>query len=231
MRAISGNPDLEVSFSSDKPSLVGEKARLPEPTRRMLAKDVAVTRGLGDSMALKLAEHDTGVHAKFAPNGQEARAVFDAVEGARCDALGAQAMDGVADNISAMLEDRYFRGNYHEITDKADAPLADALALLVREKLTGARPPESAERLVDLWRPWLEDKCGDNLSCLSEQMADQKGFAGAVRDILAQLDMAEELGEEAGEDADDTEGETDADAPDEAEAEVAEDDSGEESSP
>ncbi|MEM8663004.1 MAG: cobaltochelatase subunit CobT [Pseudomonadota bacterium] len=231
MRALSGRPELEVTYSSDKPALIGEKARLPEPPRRLMHKDVAITRGIGDSMALKLAEHDEGVHSRFAPTGNEARAIFDAVESARCDALGAQAMPGVKENLSAMLEDRYFRGNFHEITDKADAPLPDALALLVREKLTGTAPPESARALVDLWRGWLEERCGDNLECLGDQIADQRGFANAMRDILAQLDMAEEMSKEAGEDDTDTDGEQNADAPDETEADVGEDEGSQDASP
>jgi cobaltochelatase CobT len=199
MRAIAGKSDLEVNFTSDKPALTGNTARLPEPPRRLSAADVAVTRGIGDSMALKLASHDAAVHRRYAPEGADARAVFDAVEGARCDALGAQAMAGVAENLAAMLEDKYHRGNYHDITDRADAPLQDALALLVREKLTGTKPPASAKALVDLWRPWLEEKAGDSLADLAGQIHDQKAFATHIRDILAQLEMAEEIGEEAGE--------------------------------
>ncbi|MCF3933362.1 cobaltochelatase subunit CobT [Acuticoccus sp. M5D2P5] len=231
MRAIAGKPDLEVVFSTDKPALTGDTARLPEPPRRLSAKDIAVTRGLGDSMALKLAAHDAALHQKYAPEGSDARAVFDAVETARCDALGAQAMEGVADNISAMLEDRYYRGNYHEITDQADAPLPDALSLLVREKLTGAPPPESARKIVDLWRSALEDKCGTTLDDLATQIADQKGFATAMRDILAQLDMAEELGEESGESDDNQEGESEVETPDEAAGEAGDDDTEDNASP
>ncbi|UOM32786.1 cobaltochelatase subunit CobT [Acuticoccus sp. I52.16.1] len=231
MRAIAGTADLEVNFSADKPALVGNTARLPEPPRRLTTKDIAVTRGLGDSMALKLAAHDQGVHARYAPNGSDARAIYDAVESARCDALGAQAMDGVAANLSAMLEDKYFRGNYHEIADKADAPIEDALALLVREKLTGAKPPESAQKVVDLWRPWLEEKCGENLSTLPDQITDQRGFATAIRDILAALDMAESMSEERGDEEESEEGQAEMDSPDEGEGEVGEDESDENASP
>ena len=231
MRAISGRPELEVTFSTDKPGINGEAARLPEPPRRLSSKDVAVTRGLGDSMALKLAAHDEGVHRRYAPEGSDARAVFDAVEGARCDALGAQAMEGVAENLSAMLEEKYFRGNYHEITDKADAPLQDALSLLVRERLTGAAPPESAKTLVELWRPWVEERCGENLADLSDQIADQKGFATAMRDILAALQMAEELGNEAGEEEDQDEGGQSADNPDDASGEAGEEEAEDNAAP
>src|SRR3712207_1629236 len=132
---------------------MGDKARLPEPPRRLTPADVAVLRGHADSMALRLACHDAAVHRRLAPEGQAARAVFDAVEQARVEAIGARRMEGVASNLSAMLDDRYHRGGrYEEITDRADAPLEDAVALMVRERLTGHKPPPAAKKIVDLWQ-------------------------------------------------------------------------------
>jgi cobaltochelatase CobT len=96
-----------------------------------------------------------------------------------------------------MLEDRYHRGNYHEITDRADAPLEDAVALLVRERLTGAAPPASAKKIVDLWRDWIEDKAGGQISRLTAALNDQDLFADKIRDVIASLDMADELGNDA----------------------------------
>ncbi len=147
-------------------------------------------------MALRIACHDSAVHRDYVPEGPKARAVFDAVEQARCEALGARAMPGVGANLGAMLEDRYFRGNFQEINDRADAPLEDAVALMVRERLTGEKPPRSAEALVSMWRPWIEEKAGGELSRLDDVIGSQKEFARAVRGLLVSLDMADELGGE-----------------------------------
>jgi len=223
VRAISGKPELEVSFSNDRPILTGLRARLPEPARKPTAAEIAVTRGLGDSMALRLACHDEAIHRAVAPEGKNARAIFDAVEQARVEAIGARRMEGVADNLAAMLEDRYHRGNFHEITEQSEAPLEDAVSLLVREKLTGQKPPHSAEKIVDLWRDWIEEKAGANFDRLSTTLGDQKQFASAVRSLLASLDMAEELGkgedddnEDQGDEASDDSGSEKDDASDQA---------------
>lgn len=193
MKAIARKPEMEIVFAADKPSLVGERARLPEPPRKLTAQDVAILRGHADSMALRLACHDATVHRRAAPEGDAARAVFDAVEQARVECVGARRMTGMAGNITAMLEDRYHRGGrYEEITDRADAPLEDALALMVRERLTGLKPPKAAEKLVDLWRDLIETKAGGDLDRLSKAVEDQRGFARTVRDMLASLDMAEQ---------------------------------------
>ena len=144
MRAIAGKPDLEITFAADRPALSGHKAQLPEPPRKMTAKDIAVTRGIGDSLALRLACHDPVVHRAHAPDGRTARAVYDAVEQARVEALGARRMSGVGRNLAAMLEDRYHRGNYEDVSDRADAPVEDAVALMVRERSSKAVGDTSA---------------------------------------------------------------------------------------
>ncbi len=205
MRAIAGEPELEVSFAADRPQLAQLKARLPEPPRKMTAHDVAVTRGVGDSLALRLACHDPAVHRAHAPVGKDARAVYDAVEQARVEALGANRMSGVADNLSAMLEERYHRTSYQEITERADAPLEDAIALMVRERLTGRAPPKSSRKMVALWRDWIEERAGQDLSRLIGSIDDQARFATEVREILTALDMADELSGDAGEQGDDDE--------------------------
>jgi cobaltochelatase CobT len=193
MRALAKRPEIEIVYASDKPALFGaEKARLPEPPRKPSPEDVAVLRGHADSMALKLACHDPAVHRRLAPQGPEARSLFDSVEQARVEAIGAKRMEGVASNLSAMLQDRYHRGaKYEDITERADAPLEDAVALMVRERLTGESPPPAAKKLVDLWRAEIEAKAGSELDRLDGKIDDQRAFARIMRDVLAHLDMAE----------------------------------------
>jgi cobaltochelatase CobT len=212
LRAIARKPDLEVSFASDRPMLSPDKARLPEPPRKLNRNDVAIVRGHADSMALRLACHDAAVHRRLAPEGQAARAVFDAVEQARVEAIGSRRMSGVGDNITAMLEDRYHRGGkYEDITDRADAPVEDAVALMVRERLTGLKPPPAAAKIVELWRDFIEDRAGRDLDGLTSSIENQRLFARSVRDLLASLEMADD----AMLDQDEDENEDDQDSSDE----------------
>ncbi|MCO5158793.1 MAG: cobaltochelatase subunit CobT [Aquamicrobium sp.] len=196
VRALAGDGELEVAFSKERPGMAAERVRLPELPKKPTLDDVAITRGLGDSMALRRARHDPRLHVKLAPEGPQARAIFDAVEQARVEAIGARAMVGVADNIGHMLEDRYARANLAGVTDRADAPLEEAISLLVRERLTGRPAPKSGEQLVELWRGWIEDKAGADLDGLLGSLDDQQAFARLVRDMLVSMEMAEELGED-----------------------------------
>ena len=202
MRAIAKKPDLEVSFAAERPGLAGGKARLPEPARKLNKQEAAIVRGHADSIALKLACHDPAVHRKLVPGGQQARAVFDAVEQARVEAIGARRMAGVAGNLAAMLDDKYHRGKFDEISDRADAPIEDALAMLVRERLTGLPPPPAAKKIVDLWRPFIEDKAGRGLDRLERLVENQSRFGDAIHDLLESLDMGEDRSSEADDDED-----------------------------
>jgi cobaltochelatase CobT len=192
-RAMSRHPELEVAFSADKPGLAvgpdGAKARLPEPPRKPNAREAAVLRGMADSMSLRLACHNEAIHRRHAPQSPPARALFDAVEQARVEAIGARRMEGVASNLTAMLDDRFHKNPAAEARDRDEAPLEDAVAMMVRERLTGLEPPPGARRIVELWRKAVEDKAGPQLDKLTGSIDDQRAFAKAVHKLLASLDM------------------------------------------
>src|SRR5215210_1023333 len=192
LRAIARRPDLEVNYAAERPGLITGKARLPEPPRRLTGSEAAIVRGHADSIALKLACHDPSVHRRLVPGGQQARSVFEAVEQARVEAIGARRMSGVAKNLSAMLDDRFHRGKFDEVSDRTDAPIEEAVAMMVRERLTGLVPPPAAKKVVDLWRPLIEDKAGRNLDKLERLIEDQKKFGDAIHDLLDNLDMGDD---------------------------------------
>ncbi|TLP46765.1 cobaltochelatase subunit CobT [Cohaesibacter sp. CAU 1516] len=208
LKAIAGHVELDVHFSADRPMLVSGQARLPEPPRALTAEKAAILRGQADSLALRVACHDPRVHAKHAPDGARARGVFDAVEQARVEAIGARQMEGLAGNLSAMLEDRYSRYVAGDSSRIEEAPLDHVLSLIVREKLTGKPIPDSAHALVEQWRGWVEQTAEGSLDGLAEDIQDQAKFARRLRRVLADLDVADDMGgeaEDSEENADDSE--------------------------
>ncbi len=202
VRALSGEPELEVTFSAEPPALRGLKARLPLPSRNLPPHEVAVVRGAGDAYALRKAHHEDKVHDQFRPTSTDAAAVFEAAEQARVEAIGSLAMKGVAHNLTAQLEQRLTQKGLSKARVRADANIADVLGLMVREKLTGEPPPESLKYAVDLWRPFIEDNAGKDLAKLGDKIKDQASFAKLTRTILRDLKLSDEF--DADESSDDT---------------------------
>jgi cobaltochelatase CobT len=193
LRAIAERDDVTVGFGPEAAGMSGARVRLPNPPRDLPAEEAAQLRGAADAMALRLRYHDDAVHSRRAPGGPLARAVFEAVEQARVEALGARRMAGVAANLEAMLDEQYRRQGFERITERTDSTMAEAVRLLTREALTRERPPASARRVVDLWRPWLEGKIGKDFAELDRTILDQDAYARATRRLLQDLDI--DLGE------------------------------------
>jgi cobaltochelatase CobT len=208
LRAIAEREDVTVTYAAEPPGLSGTKARLPLPPRDLPADVAAQVRGAADAIGLRLRHHDPALHAKRLPIGDQARAVFEAVEQARVEAIGARLMVGVAENLSAALQERYRRQGFDRITEPTEQSLAEVVRLLAREVLTGAKPPPAARRAVELWRPILEPKLGRDLDALNKAIHDQDTYARAARRLIKDLEL--DLGESEGETSDsDDEGQGD----------------------
>ena len=196
VRSLAGEPSLEISFSAEPAALRGMKARLPLPSRSLPPSEVAIVRGQGDAFAMRLAYHSDALHQKYRPRIPDAAAIFDAAEQARVEAIGARAMKGMAHNLTAQLEARLAASGIAKATERGDAPLAEIVGLLVRERLAGLPPPECAKAAVDSWRTWIEERAGADLDRLESACKDQKTFARLTRTILKDLELSEDLGQD-----------------------------------
>lgn len=207
LRAIAERDDIEVAYSNEPPGISGERARLPFPSRDLPAEEVAHVRGEADSIALKLRYHDAETHTKNMPGGDVAPVLYEALEQARCEALGARKMVGLGENLSAMLEDRYRRLGLHRITDRTEATMPDAVRMMVREHLTGAPPPPAAQKVCELWEPWLRERIGKLMGELEDRLEDQASYGEAVRQLIQDLEI--EISSENPEDGDPESGDDD----------------------
>lgn len=189
VRALSRRADVQVGFSTEPPGVAGLRVRIPTPARDLNPHDVATLRGAADAVSLRLRFHDNAIHLQRMPLGDSARAAYDALEQARCEALGASHMPGVAANLEAALDERYHKQGFDRLEEREQVPLPEVLRLIAREAMTGAAPPPAAEHAVSLWRGWIEERLGKDLHGLAGHMADQDAYARAVRKLLTELDM------------------------------------------
>jgi cobaltochelatase CobT len=191
LRAIAEVPDVQVAFQPGPTSLAGKRARLPLPTRALPPAEMARLRGAADSLALRLRHHDDRVHAARTPGQRDAKEIYDALEQARVEVVGSRYMTGVAANLRARLDEECAAEGYDRMTRKDQLPIAAALSLLAREHMSGVVSPQSAERVLGLWRETLGAKADAAFAELRRTQDDQDAYARAARKLLAALDLAE----------------------------------------
>ncbi|SEA52629.1 cobaltochelatase subunit CobT [Rubrimonas cliftonensis] len=223
-RAMAGDAEMGVTYSADPPGQSNDTLRLPQISRRMTRGEVMQARGAADAAALRRRYHSDAAHDRYAPSGEMARAIYDACETARCEALGARAMPGVGDNIDARLCEEARRRGYAQMREAADAPLAEAAALALRARISGRDAPPEAGHVLDLWKNFLDDKANASLDALAAAADDQVAFTKAARQVITDLGYGDQLADDP--DGDDAEGEDDeeSDAPETPPEDGGEDD-------
>jgi cobaltochelatase CobT len=224
-RTLADEPELTVAFSVDPPGNVGETMRLPQVSRRMTRDEVLLARGTADAFALRRRHHDDATYARYTPQGQMARDLYEAMEHARCEALGAREMPGTLSNIDAKIAHEAERKGYGQVRDQSEAPLSVAAGYLVRELGTNHALPAAAAHMTNLWRPFIEEQAGGTLEGLADSLPDQAAFARLARRVIADLGYGEELGDDP--DAEDDEADDNAEQDEEAGDNQARDESDE----
>jgi len=215
-RTLADDAELAVSFTVDPPGMTKDTVRLPQVTRRMTRDEVLLARGTADGFALKRRHHDDSVHNRYMPQGQMARDLYEAMETARCEAVGARTMPGTASNIDARIAYEADRKGYGQIRSQAEAPLSVAAGYLIRERASGRPLPKGASTVADMWRGFFDEQASGTLEGLDGALADQSAFARLARQVIKDLGYGDQLGDDPDDMGDDEEGseETTDEAPD-----------------
>ena len=189
LRAVAERPDVSVTFGNDPPGVAETRARLPQPSRLLTGAEAARVRGAADAVALRLHYHDAKIHAHRMPTTDMGRQTYEALEQARCEAIGTRSMVGVAANLAAAVDDRCRRAGLDRATQRDEVPLSEVLRLMAREIMTGEPPPPATRHAVGLWQPWIEPRIGQEIGKLARLVDDQDAFAREVRRLLAELEL------------------------------------------
>ncbi len=193
-KVMANNPELNVNYTVDPSGISGDSIRLPQISRRMGREEVLIARGTSDALALYHRYHNEKTHARYVPEGGTAQEIYEAMETARCEALGARDMPGTAGNIDAKIASETDRMGYREIKERSEAPLPDAAGFLIRSLATGRELPKGAQNVLNLWRDFLETQAGKTIENVSDQLEDQSQFAKFARQVITDLGYGDQLG-------------------------------------
>jgi len=192
MRAISGDPDLQVSFGRGKPYMQGQRARVPLPDKNLSEEKLASFRGKADQFALRSRFHDETKHRDNRPSLSAAQDIFDSIEEARLSCIGSYLMKGLGENLQEELKDYCLEKEYDKIENQSEAPLGEALGLLIREKIIGKKLPRGGDIVLELWRDHLKEiVLAADLKELETLLFDQDAFIRVAKKMISSLGLGE----------------------------------------
>ncbi len=195
-RTIADDPEIAIRFSVDPPGITEDAIRLPHVGTRLSANDLTAVRGYADGFALRKRHHDPATHAKYLPVGQAAKDIYEAMETARCETIGAKEMPGLAANLDAKLEQIAAASGHARLNEPTAGSLPEAAGYLIRCAGTGRILPPTAARIMALWQSTIESKAGESLNSLTEALNDQSEFARFARQMIGDLGYADQLGDD-----------------------------------
>ncbi len=195
-KTLADDPELKINYTVETPGITKDAVRLPQVSRKMSRQQVLLARGTADAYAMRLKYHDSAIAARFAPQGQMARDLYEAMETARCEAIGIRMMPGIGSNIDARIVVEAKQKGYEAITSIAQAPLPVAAGYLIHHLATGRTLPEGAGNVMALWHDYFDSQCGEALAGLEEALGDQERFARLARRIIDDLGYGDQLGED-----------------------------------
>lgn len=226
-QAIARKRDLDIYVDdrgTDSPLSTRKRIIVSRPDHEQDSDIIRRMRGQADLASLSLRHHDDKQHSSKRPKDEKSASVYDALEQMRLECLGATRMPGMKRNLEHRMEMHCEIQGYSRLSERADPPLGDVLSLLLREKITGAKPPESIRRICQLWKPAVDKHFKKHFSRLSDNLEDQAAFRHYLTRLLKDLSLLDNQlekpeGEQEEEDADSEEElEENNDAQDESDA-------------
>ncbi len=183
-RAIAGEREVELQFTTDTPLEAGKLKRVPIISRNVKPEEIKRARGAADAFAFYHRYHSDQVARQFQSDDMRANAIFESLERMRTQIQGGRELPGALSNIDFEREDFYEKQG--EAT-KENTSLADAMALWLRQNASNKPLGEGAQARLDLWDGQIENTAGEALDGLLDKIDDQAAFARATQEVLQAL--------------------------------------------
>lgn len=186
MRSIASDAQLSVELPEATAAIqLGVIA--PELDTTCVKNEQAVLRGVGDAIAVVGAFHDARLHALHLPENRHASILFNALERARCESLGANSYKGVGKNLTKLQHETYSTTKLKTISGIEQLSLV--LGCLANEALTGDQTEQALGSLVDHWRVTMDSLVPDKFKQLGAAQFDQLAYSKVALRLIASLDV------------------------------------------
>ena len=221
----------EIQFIGNTISYNSKEVKLSKISSELDSNVVLKTRGESDEVAIKLKYHDAKIHNNLRPNSELASQIFNLAEEARIESIAGKKFIGIKKNINQLIKKKYETNLINPPGDDDQTSFINALHLFLRENLSGSKPPENTNKVMNLWNSWLEKRVGKIVTQLQQTTNNQEYFGKRIQELLTALkseigDIENNDGNKDNEDTDDTNNDENSDDQDNSSQGESEDEEG-----
>ncbi len=183
IRALSGVRDAE--YRASRLKIGGKVSQFASPhlVADFSETSVSHSRGVVDSLGLRLRHSDAEIHNDLAPNHPFGRILFDVFEQLRCESLAPPEMRGLRSNLDTAFLEWCSQSHGNGMTETEWGIWLYTAVHMVRARLVGTIEDEIAEGIIEHHRGEAGEFIGADLLRLRPNAPDQRQFSVPAKRI------------------------------------------------
>ena len=192
VRSLSNSEKIEVSFGNENPKSEENTIRLPDLNQINNKLNYNQIRAIADSKSLRLRFSDAKTFKQYEPEGNISRQLYRISEKIRCEKIGTSYFKGVKNNIENFYQERISSLDLKSSEDK----IVESFENYLRTKFIDFENNTQIDKKLKSYKKDLNEKFKGKINQLNQCALDQKKFNSLISELIANMNLDENLDEE-----------------------------------
>jgi len=192
VRSLSNSEKIEVSFGNENPKTDKNFIRLPDLSQSNDGFNYNQIRAIADSKSLRHRFSDAKIFKQYEPEGNISKQLYKISEKIRCEKIGTSYFKGVKNNIESFYQERISGLDLKSSEDK----IVESFENYLRTKFLDFENNNQIDKKLKTYKKDLSDKFKGKINQLNESALDQKKFNSLISELIANMNLDENLDDE-----------------------------------
>jgi cobaltochelatase CobT len=198
VRSLSNSQKIEVSFGNDGSKSEKNSISLPELSPTNNKFNYNQIRAVADSKSLRHRFSDPKTFKQYEPEGNISKQLYRISEKIRCEKIGTSYFKGVKNNIEKFYQERVSGLDLKSSEDK----IVESFENYLRTKFLNFENNSQIDKKLKSYKKDLNEKFKDKINKLNDFTLDQEKFNSLISELIANMNLDENLDEEEKKDDD-----------------------------
>ena len=192
VRSLSNSEKIQVSFGNENPKSEKDTIRLPDLNQINNKFNYNQIRAVADSKSLIRRFSNVKIFKQYEPDGKISKQLYNISEKIRCEKIGTSYFKGIKNNIEAFYQERISGLDLKSSEDK----IIESFENYLRTKFLDFENNSQIDKKLKSYKKDLNEKFKGKISRLNEFALDQEKFSSLISELIANMNLDENLEEE-----------------------------------